>query len=90
MIKTNEILEKLDTTGNDQAPFTFVRLRIMKFQEMLRIDQDIYLNKIKKSPNEAEFSKFSFQRMILSWHANTRPDLKFEISQKAQASSSHA
>ena len=73
-------LERSDTTGNQQEPFNFAGMHITESDNIYHTDQDFYLSKIEQIPSNAEFSKFAFMRMKLSWLANTRRDIIFEIS----------
>ena len=84
MTLADATLERFETAGSDQYTLTFTGVYITEKQDMLIIDQDFYLNKIEQIPSEAEFSKFAPMGMKIAWLANTRPDLAFEISQKAQ------
>ena len=76
--------ERFETTGNQQALFTFTGMHITESDNMCHIDQDFYMSKIEQIPSNAEFSKFASMRMKLAWLANTRPDIVLEISQIEQ------
>ena len=77
-------LERFETTGNEEPPFTFAGMHITYNQGMFNIDQDFYMSKIEQIPSDAEFSKFASMRMKLACLANTRQDLAFKISQIAK------
>ena len=52
-------LEQFETTGNQQAPFTFAGMHITEFDNIYHIDQDFYMSKIEQIPSDSELSKFS-------------------------------
>ena len=39
-------LERVETTRNQQAPFTFAGMHITEFDNMYHIDQDLYMSRI--------------------------------------------
>ena len=68
-------LERFETTGNQQAPFTFAGMHITESDNMDHIDQAFYMSKIEQIPANAEISKFTFMRMKLARMENTRLDI---------------
>ena len=73
-------LERLETTGNQQAPFIFAVMHITESDNMYHIDIDFYMSKSEQIPSNAEFSTYASMRMKLAWLANIRPDVVLEIS----------
>ena len=67
-------LERFETTGNQQPPFTFAEMHITKFDSMYHINQDFDMSKIEPLSYDAEFSKSASMRMKLAWLANTWPE----------------
>ena len=47
------------------------------------------MNEIKQIPSDAEFSKFEYVSMKITWLANTRPDKVFETSAYCKSNPSH-
>ena len=86
----NETLGRFETTGNEQATFTFARMNTTEVEEMLDIDQEIYSSKIEDILKDAELSKFASKRLKLEWLANTRPDIGFEPFTNCTSNSFHA
>ena len=77
-------LLRVEKADNEQPLHTFAGTQITEKQDMLYIDQDLYLNKIYQTPNKVEFNTPASMRLKSEWKAYTRPDLTFEISQIAQ------
>ena len=59
--------ERFETTGNQQAPFTFAGMHITESDNIYHIDLDFYMSKIEQIPSDAEFSTFASMRMKLAW-----------------------
>ena len=87
-IHSNAILERFETTENQQLPFRFALMHIIDFNDVYTIDQDSHMSKIEQIPFEAEFSMLVSMRMKLVRLVNTRPDIVFEISQIVQITQS--
>ena len=87
-IHSNATLERSETTGNQQEPFSFALMHINESDNVYHIDQDLHMNKIEQIPSDAEFSKFPSMRMKLAWLPYTGPDIAPEISQIARVTRS--
>ena len=75
---SDAILELFETTGNQQATFTFALIHITESGNMYHIDQNFNKSKIAQILSDAEFSKFASMRMKFDWLANIRPDIVFK------------
>ena len=76
---------RFDTSGDDETPLIFSGFRISVGADgTLTMEQSFYLKELEESGDESDFSSYRSMRMKAAWHANTRPDLLFEISQLAQ------
>ena len=76
-----EILERIESNGNEQLTLTFAIVHIAEANHLFQIYLDLYMNRAEQIPKDTEFSKCASKRMRLALTTSTCPSLHSE-SQK--------
>ena len=67
---------------NDHVQFAVVQIDKSESEFVMR--QKRYLSRLETLPKDADFSKFRSLRALLSWLAQTRPEIRCTVAQPAQ------